>query len=52
MCNTSHRTYIVMIVSLSVIQQKVDLSILIFKSCNPTGMTTDEKNTHFIPLEF
>lgn len=37
---------------LSAIKWKAALSILIFKSDNPTGMTTDEKNTHFMPPEF
>lgn len=41
-----------MTVSLSVIKWKVALSILIFQSGNPTGMTADEKNIHFLPPEF
>jgi hypothetical protein len=39
-------------VFLSVIKWKVSLSILIFKSSNSTGMIADDKNTHFMPLEF
>lgn len=52
MCNISHRIHISMTVSLSVIKWKVALSSLIFKSSNPTGMTADEKNIHFMPPEF
>ena len=51
MFNTSHRIHISMTVSLSDIKWKVTPHILIFKSSNPTGMSANEKNTHFMPPE-
>lgn len=52
MFNTSQSILISMTVSLSITKWKVALTILIFKSSNLTGMSANEKNTHFMPLEF